>query len=146
MSDSFKIINIGYVSAEFHTHAVSQLTHRLFELHDRTKFNVIGYSLTEGNRDRLSEKIARYFDEFHSVGSRSDLEISNQIAKDSIDILIDLSGYTKLGRPGIFARKPASVQINYLGYPGTLGSDAYDYIIADAHLIKSDEEKIIRKK
>ena len=139
--EGFKIINIGYVSAEFHTHAVSQLTHRLFELHDRTKFKVIGYSLTEGNQDRLGKQIARYFDEFHSVGSRSDLEISNQIAKDSIDILIDLSGYTKLGRPGIFARKPASVQINYLGYPGTLGSNAYDYIIADAHLIKSDEEK-----
>ena len=140
------IIKIGYVSGEFHTHAVSQLTQRLFELHDRQYFHISGYSLTEPSQDRLRDKLVNSFDEFRSVGSMSDSEVSEIIAKDAIDILVDLSGYTKHGRPGIFATRPAPIQINYLGYPGTLGSDTYDYIVADTHLISNDEEKFYSEK
>lgn len=144
--ENSEIVKIGYVSGEFHTHAVSQLTQRLFELHDRKYFHISGYSLTERSQDHLEDKIKSSFDVFRSVGSISDSEVSDLITKDAIDILVDLSGYTKHGRPGIFAKRPAPLQINYLGYPGTLGSDAYDYIVADSHLISNDDEKYYSEK
>ena len=144
--ENTEIIKIGYVSGEFHTHAVSQLTQRLFELHDRKYFHISGYSLTEPSQDYLRDKIENSFDVFRSVGSKSDSDVSEIITKDGIDILVDLSGYTKHGRPGIFAERPTPLQINYLGYPGTLGSDAYDYIVADSHLISNDDEKFYSEK
>ena len=97
--ENTEIIKIGYVSGEFHTHAVSQLTQRLFELHDRKYFHISGYSLTEPSQDYLRDKIKNSFDVFRSVGSKSDSEVSEIITTDSIDILVDLSGYTKMEDP-----------------------------------------------
>lgn len=129
-----KKIRVAYFSADFHNHPVSHLTAELFELHNRDHFEIIAFSLRKSTgliRDRLE----RTFDQFLDMESKDDQEIV-AIARDmQIDIAVDLGGFTKNARTGIFALRAAPVQVNYLGYPGTMGSEFMDYIIADSVLI-----------
>jgi len=141
-------IRLGYYSADFYNHATSYLMAELFERHNKIEFELIGFSFGPPVSDRMSKRVADAFTQFIDVRSKTDLEIA-QLSRDlEIDIAVDLKGFTQGQRAGIFAHRAAPVQVNYLGYPGTMGADYIDYLIADAQLIPPDQrihysEKIV---
>ncbi|WP_235398939.1 O-linked N-acetylglucosamine transferase, SPINDLY family protein [Sphingomonas sp. SRS2] len=141
-------LRIGYFSADFHNHATLYLMARLFELHDRDRFAVHAYSYGPDQDDEMRRRLRGAVEVFRDVRHLGDREVAELARGDAIDIAIDLKGYTTGTRSGIFAFRPAPVQINYLGYPGTMGADFIDYIIADpvvipARLRGAYSEKII---
>lgn len=123
-------IRLGYLSTDFFTHAVGSLVRDLFACHDRSRFEVYGYSLRH-KPDAVQSHIEQGFDHYHDLSGRSAEDIVQRISEDRIDILIDLAGYTSAAQPAVLAVRPAPVQISWLGYLGTSGSDFIDYIIAD---------------
>ena len=134
-----KRLRIGYFSADFRIHPLMRLAAKLFETHDRDRFTVHAYSYGPENSDAMRKRARSAFDVFHDVRSLSDKDAANLARRESIDIAIDLTGHTTHSRFGIFAYGAAPIQINYLGYPGTLGADYFDYIIADHTLIPRDK-------
>lgn len=124
-------VRIGYLSSDFHDHPTAHLSLALYGGHDRRIFEVYAYSIGYDDSGRHRRRIVADCDFFRDVSSLSDAQIARCISLDEIDILIDLKGYTGGGRPGVMALRPAPVQINYLGYPGTMGANFIDYIIAD---------------
>ena len=124
-------IRIGYASADFCDHATARLMVKLFGLHDRHRFEVIAYDWSACDGSAYRQQIRNDCDRFVDIRSFSDAQAATQIAADGIDILIDLKGYTREARPGIFALRPAPVQAHYLGYPASTGADFIDYYIAD---------------
>lgn len=128
-------IRIGYFSADFHNHATMHLMAELFENHDKNFFELIAFSFGPKKVDTWRERVMKCFDEFLDVRLMSDLEIVLLSREKEIDIAIDLKGYTKDCRPNIFALRSAPLQVSYLGYPGTMGSEFMDYLIADPVLI-----------
>jgi protein O-GlcNAc transferase len=132
-------LRIGYFSADFHNHATSQLMARLFECHDRARFEWFGFSFGPSVRDEMGGRVKAAFDHFLEVADRSDAEIATLARAAGIDVAVDLKGFTEGCRPNIFAHRAAPVQVNYLGFPGTMGCDYMDYIVADAALIRPDE-------
>ena len=130
---------IGYLSADFRNHAMGNLLHGLFARHDRRRFEVFAYSLADIS-DETTELIRRGVDHYAMVAGDSSEAIANRIRSDGIDVLIDLMGHTHHGRPGALALRPAPLQLHYLGYPGSLGADWIDGVIADAWLIPPDHE------
>jgi len=125
-------IRLGYVSTDFREHATAHLISELFELHDKTRFELFAYSLSADDKSDVRTRIANAFDHFVSCQDRADAEVARIIADAEIDVLVDLNGYTKGARTNIFARRPAPIQVNYLGYPGTMAAPYIDYIIGDA--------------
>ena len=103
----------------------------VFELHDRARFEIFGYSLVKSDASEIRRKIEGAVDVFREESSAVDADIAHRIAADQIDVLVDLAGYTDFSRPGVFARRPAPVQVNFLGYPGTLGANYIDYAVVD---------------
>jgi protein O-GlcNAc transferase len=124
-------IRLAYVSSDFRQHAVSFLAAELFERHDRDRFEVIAISHGPDDESPLRRRLVAAFDEFHDVRSMSDQAIADLMRRREIDIAVDLSGLTALGRIGILARRPAATQVSWLGYPATTGADFIDYIVAD---------------
>jgi len=125
-------IRVAYVSADFHSHATAALMAGLFELHDRERFEVFAISYGPDDGSPMRARLQRAFERFVDVREDSDEQIAQKMRALGIDIAIDLKGYTAQARPGIFARRAAPIQVNYLGFPGTLGASCIDYIIADA--------------
>ena len=119
---------------------------KVLETHDRKRFEVYGYSIGPAKDDDMRQRLIEAFDVFIDVHNMTDLDVALLARQDKIDIAIDLTGYTKYHRAGIFAYRAASVQINYLGYPGTMGADFIDYIIADQNLIPMDSQKFYSEK
>jgi protein O-GlcNAc transferase len=141
-------IRIGYFSADFRDHPVAHLTAQLFELHDRSKFEVFGYSFGPSAGDEMRRRLSAGFDQLIDVKDKSDKEIADSAKDLQIDIAVDLMGFTEGSRTGIFAHRAAPIQVNYLGFPGTMGANYLDYIIADRVLIRPEEgdfysEKIV---
>lgn len=142
-------IKLGYFSSDFEKHAVISLLRDLFVNHDKNKFELYGFNLNRKFlKDDISEIIINNFKEFIDCNSKTDFEIKRICDSFKIDIAIDLNGYTGEGRPAIFKNKCAPIQINYLGYAGTMGDKLYDYIVADKIVIpernlKNYSEKII---
>ena len=130
-----KKIRIGYYSADFYDHVMSYLLINLFELHDKSKFEIIGFSFGPEKKDEMRDSISATFNEFHDVRLKSDAEIVTLSRDLNIDIAIDLMGLTKYNRFGIFVERCAPIQINFLGYSSTIGSNCIDYIIGDETLI-----------
>ncbi len=128
-------IRIGYFSRDFRQHAVATLTAGLFEAHDRARFEIFAFSYGPDTGDAMRKRLRSAFDQFVEVRTASDREIALQARAMEIDIAIDLAGYTDGARTGVFALRAAPIQVNYLGYPGTLGAPFMDYIIADNVLI-----------
>jgi predicted O-linked N-acetylglucosamine transferase (SPINDLY family) len=126
-----RAINIGYMSADFHQHAVATLMAELPELHDRNKFHVTGYGLWLNDGSVYGKRLRGSFDRYVDFYGASARNAAAKIREDEIDILIDLNGYTSNARPEILAHRAAPIQVNFLGYPGTLGADFVDYIIVD---------------
>ena len=133
-------IRLGYFSMDFRIHPVSFLTAELFELHDRNRFEVIAFSYGSDTKDEMRQRLEGAFDEFIEVRSKSDQEIAEMARRMEIDIAIDLAGFTADARTGIFALRVAPVQVNFLGYPGTMGAAYMDYLIADRQLIPEGTE------
>ena len=131
-------IRIGYFSADFHRHATMYLMARLFELHDRTKFEIHAFSYGANAQDEMRSRLVDAVDTFHDVADLDDREIAALGNACGIDIAVDLKGYTTGGRPGVFAHRAAPVQVSYLGYPGTMGAGFIDYILADAVTIPDE--------
>jgi len=130
-----KKIHIGYFSSDFHNHATAHLISKLFECHSKEQFELTAFSFGPEINDDANLRIRKAFDKFLHVEDKSDQEIAEISRHMKIDIAIDLKGFTRHNRIGIFSYRAAPIQINYLGYPGTLGCNCIDYIIADNLLI-----------
>jgi len=139
-------IRVAYLSADYHNHATSYLMAGLFEAHDKARFEVTAISYGPDSRCEMRRRLQQAFEHFMDVRHLNDFEVARLLRQQEIDIAIDLKGYTTEGRPGILAYRPAPLQINYLGYPGTLGADYIDYIIADATVIPPQEQAFYLEK
>jgi len=139
-------IRIGYFSADFHNHATSFLMVNIFELHDRSKFEFYAFSFGPNLNDEMRFRLSNAFDQFIDVSNMSDYEVTNLARKLNINIAIDLKGYTEGQRAGIFSKRCAPIQVNFLGYPGTMGAPFYDYIIADSIIIPNNMELFYSEK
>ena len=128
-------IRIGYFSGDFRIHPVAYLTAGLFEHHNRSRFELTAFAYGPQSNDVMRTRISKTFDRFLDVTGRSDIEVASLARDLGIDIAINLSGMTEHSRSGIFALRAAPIQINYLGYPGTMGADFMDYLIADSTVI-----------
>ena len=141
-----KRLRIGYFSSDFKEHPVAYLLAKVLELQDRKHFEIYAYSLGPEKNDDMRYRIKNAVDVFNNTQNMSDQDIALLARQDKIDIAIDLTGNTNQCRIGIFAHRVAPIQINYLGYPGTIGVDFFDYIIADSILIPSDSQKYYNEK
>ena len=141
-----KKIRIGYYSADFYNHAVSHLLVKLFELHDKSKFELIGFYFGPDKNDEMQKRISAAFDQFINVNFKNDKEVAQLSRELNIDIAVDLMGFTRSNRFGIFVEKCAPIQISYLGYSSTTGSNCIDYIIGDEILIPKENQKYYSEK
>jgi predicted O-linked N-acetylglucosamine transferase (SPINDLY family) len=139
-------IRLGYLSADFHQHATSQLMAGLFERHNRDRFEIVAYSYGLDDGSPMRARLIRAFDQFVDVGKLSHRETADRIHHDEIDILIDLKGYTQGSRPMIPAYRPAPVQVSYLGFPATMGADFMDYVLVDRFVTPDDEQAFFSEK
>jgi protein O-GlcNAc transferase len=133
-------IRVAYLSADFHAHATAYLMAGLFEAHDTTHFDIAALSYGKTMSDDMRARLTGAFSRFMDVQNLGDRAIAQTLRDLEIDIAVDLKGYTKEGRPGIFAHRAAPVQVSYLGYPGTMGASFIDYIIADRFVIPPDHQ------
>ncbi len=124
-------LRIGYVSSDLRHHAVGYLMVNFFEEHDRKDFEVFAYYTGIKADDPIQARIKASVDHWRDIRNITDDEAAAQIAEDGIDILVDVNGHTRDARLGVFARRPAPVQVNWLGYPGTMGSSFHHYVVAD---------------
>jgi predicted O-linked N-acetylglucosamine transferase (SPINDLY family) len=138
-------IRLAYLSGDFREHPVARQMAGVFERHDRSRFEVTALSF-DPNIDDVSRRLAGAFDRFIDVASRSDQAVAEAIRDLEIDIAVDLNIFTNNGRPGILARRPAPVQVNYLGYPGTSGAPFIDYLIADPVIIPAADQQFYSEK
>ena len=137
---------IGYLSADFHSHAVAYLIAELIEKHDRSRFAIHGYSYGRDDGSAMRGRLVRAFDRFVDVRNLSHLQAAQRIAGDEVQILVDLTGYTRNARTRILALRPAPIQVNYLGYPGTMGASFIDYILVDDYIVPSDQQPSFTEK
>jgi predicted O-linked N-acetylglucosamine transferase (SPINDLY family) len=140
-------IRLAYVSADFRQHPMSYLMAGMFECHDKSRFDVTAISFGPDDNSEMRQRLKTSFERFIDVKTFSDDQIANLVRSSEVDILVDLMGFTADSRTDIFARRAAPIQVNYLGYPGTMGAEYIDYIIADQTVIpdecrKSYSEKI----
>lgn len=134
-------IHVGYVSANYRRHPSAHNITRLIELHDRTRFRIIGFDLYGENNSAERKRLKNAFDDFIDLSDKSDAEAGQIIRHLGVDILIDQMGHTARSRGRVFANRNAPVQISYLGFPGTSGMNSIDYVIGDKTVITSDEEQ-----
>ena len=118
----------------------------LFEAHDGGKFEFYGFSFGPDRQDEMRRRVSAAFHKFIDVRDRSDLEVARLSRELGIDIAVDLKGYTQDSRPGIFAERCAPVQVNWLGYPGTMAADWIDYIVADRTVIPEESKSCFTEK
>jgi predicted O-linked N-acetylglucosamine transferase (SPINDLY family) len=140
-------IRIGYFSAEYHTHATMQLMVELFEKHDRSKFEIIAFSIgPDPQEDVMRRRIASAADRFIDVRTISDQAVATLSRELEIDIAVDLKGFTQDSRTGVFSFRAAPIQVNYLGYPGTMGAEYMDYLIADTIVVPEESQQYYSEK
>jgi protein O-GlcNAc transferase len=139
-------IRLGYLSADFRDHPVAHAIAETIERHDRTRFEVLGYSYGPNDRSAMRRRLETAFDRFidlHDVGND---EAARCINTDAVHVLIDLTGYTRLGRPRILVSRPAPIQVNFLGFLGTMGAEFVDYVIADPFIAPSSQQPFYSEK
>jgi predicted O-linked N-acetylglucosamine transferase (SPINDLY family) len=139
-SSNTKRIKLGYVCAALGRHPTGHLIEGMFERHDRDRFEVYGYATQPHDGSSYRDRIGATIEHFREVHSYRDPELADAIFQDQIDILIDLDGYTTNHRQGIFALRPAPIQVTWLGFPGTTGASYMDYLIADAIVVPAGHE------
>jgi protein O-GlcNAc transferase len=128
-------IRLAYLSPDLRDHPVGHLTAGLFTRHDRSRFETFAISFGKDQPSEMRTRMKTSFDRFVDADMMSDNEVAALVRELEIDIVVDLAGFTDGARPNIFAQRPAPVQVNYLGFAGTLGEDYCDYIIADRFVI-----------
>jgi predicted O-linked N-acetylglucosamine transferase (SPINDLY family) len=128
-------IHVGYFSADFRNHSVARLTAELFELHDRSRFEITAFAFGPEATDPVRARLEGAFDRFLDVRDRSDRDVAALSRELGIDIAVDLGGFTEHNRTKIFALRAAPIQLSYLGYLGTLGAPYMDYLVADPAII-----------
>jgi predicted O-linked N-acetylglucosamine transferase (SPINDLY family) len=133
-------LRIGYVSSDLRAHAVGYLITNLFEAHDRNAVEVFAYYCGIAADDAINRRIKTAAEHWRDIRGLSDDEAAAKIASDDIDILVDVNGHTRDARIGVFARRPAPIIVNWLGYPGTMGSPYHHYVVADEHIIPPEME------
>ena len=148
MPDSNQKLKIGYVSPDFGDHPISHALRGVFSNHDRSAFEIFAYSLKDRSHEASDyyQQISSNCDHFIDLSRLSDDDAAKRIAADGIAVLIDLTGYMKDARLEIFARRPAPVQIYWLGHGGGLGLSFIDYVIADYRVIPPGEEVLYEEK
>ncbi|HEX4525045.1 MAG TPA: tetratricopeptide repeat protein [Casimicrobiaceae bacterium] len=124
-------IRLAYVSSDFRAHPLGHLMAALFEQHDRKRFELIAVSIGRDDHSAMRSRLQRAFDKFVDAERQSDRDIVGMMREMEVDIAVDRNGFTTGARPGIFALRAAPVQVNYLAYPGTIGADFIDYLVAD---------------
>ena len=134
-------IRVGYFSADLYTHATALLMAGVLEAHDHQQFEWVAFSFGPSQQDALSNRVRAAFDKFIDVRSYSDRVVAQLSREMGIDIAVDLKGFTQEARTGIFAERAAAIQVNYLGFPGSMGSTYIDYIIADKVIIPDELKK-----
>jgi predicted O-linked N-acetylglucosamine transferase (SPINDLY family) len=139
-------IRVGYLSSDFREHAVAYLMAGVFEQHDRGRFEVTGLALRPGDSGEMASRVRAALDNFVDLSEMSDEESCEAIRSLELDVVVDLNGYTQGMRPGILARRVAPLQVNYLGFPGTMGAGFMDYIIADDFVIPAHAQEWYREK
>ena len=132
-------LRVGYFSSDIHEHATLRLMSGLLREHDKTRFDIFMYSYGLGKEGPLREKVRQDVENFHDIQQSTNAEIIKLVRSHELDIAIDLKGYTSGTRSELFGYRLAPLQINYLGYPGTMASEAFDYILADSTVIPQDE-------
>ncbi len=133
-------IRVGYYSADFREHAMTYLMAGLYEAHDADRFEIYGFSIGPYKDDRMRRRVSAAFHKFIDVSERSDRQIAQLSREMGVDIAVDLNGHTQNARPGIFAEGCAPIQVNYLGYPGTMGADYIDYIMVDKTVLPVENQ------
>ncbi len=134
-------IRVGYVSGEFRAQATAYLTAGLYEAHDRSRFEIMGFDNGRSDDSPMRRRLEAAFDRFVPISHLSDRAAALRILDEDIDILVNLNGYFGSQRMGVFAHRPAPIQVNYLGFPGTLGAGYMDYILADRIVIPPGERQ-----
>jgi predicted O-linked N-acetylglucosamine transferase (SPINDLY family) len=142
-------VRVAYLSADFREHATAYLTAGLFEEHDKSRFEITAISLGQNDHSTMRRRLEAAFEHFIDVQGKSDQDVADLIRRLEVDIVVDLMGLSKDNRLNVLARRPAPIQLNYLGYPGTSGADYIDYIFADATIIPEDQgmfyaEQVVR--
>ncbi len=128
-------IRVAYLSADFHETAMASLLAGLFEQHDRSRFDITALSFGPDRTTAMRHRLTDAFEHFIDVRQKSDEDIAELVRRLEIDIAVDLMGFTRNNRLGVFARRPAPIQVNYLGFPGTMAADYIDYMIADLTIV-----------
>jgi protein O-GlcNAc transferase len=141
-----KKIRVAYLSADFHQHVTSALTVEMFERHDRERFETIAVSFGPDDNSEMRQRLLAAFDSFVDARQRNDGEVAQMLREWEIDIAVDLGGHTSGARPWVLAHRPAPVQVKYMGYPGTSGSDFIDYIVADRMVVPPDQDRFFCEK
>jgi protein O-GlcNAc transferase len=139
--NSGKRLNIGYLSERFRNAATGHLTAGIFARHDRERFNVFAYSWGQDDGSYYRRKIESGVDHFIDIRNMSDFDAAVRINDDGIDILVDMMGWMHGNRMAILAQRPAPIQVNYLGYPGTSGAGFMDYLVADQVVIPPEQRQ-----
>jgi protein O-GlcNAc transferase len=134
-------LRIGYLSADFREQATSYLMAGVYEAHDRSEFEIIAFDNGFDDASPMRARLEKAFGGFIPIAALSDAEAAAAVRKAGIDILVNLNGYFGKPRMGVFAQRPAPIQVNYLGFPATLGSPVIDYIIADRTVIPQSEQR-----
>ncbi|MFM2119872.1 MAG: hypothetical protein RL722_1340, partial [Pseudomonadota bacterium] len=125
-------LELAYAGSDFHNHATMHLMRGVFARHDRTRFRISVYSWGPDDGSPYREQLLREVDQFVDVAGWTDRAIARQMRLNDVQVLVDLKGYTRDSRPGIFARRPAPLQLTWLGYPGAAGADWFDATVGDA--------------
>jgi predicted O-linked N-acetylglucosamine transferase (SPINDLY family) len=139
-------LRVGYLSGNFRDHPTGRLMAGLFEAHDRSRFVITGYSYGPDGGGPTAARVRAAVDRWRDVRDVGDAEVARMIRDDGVDLLVDRHGYTLGGRLGILASRPAPVQVHYMSFPGTLGYDAIDELIADAEVIPPGEERFFHER
>jgi len=134
-------LRVAYVSPDLREHPVGHLMAGVFERHDKARFETYAISVGVDDGSRLRERMKQSFDHFIDLRGLGARQIAEQMRAHEIDIAIDLSGYTSDSRVEVFAHRPAPLQVTWLGYPGTLGSEHFDVILADRHVIPPEQQR-----
>ncbi len=133
-------LRIGYLSTDFRQHIVSDLIAEILELHDHDHFDIYAYSIGGDDGSAMRQRIAHACDRFTDITADSYVEAARRIHDDGVDILIDLNGHTKGARTQILALRPAPVQVNYMGYAGTMGAEFIDYMVTDCFMTPPEQQ------
>jgi protein O-GlcNAc transferase len=142
-------LRVAYLSADFRKHPTAYHVAELIERHDRSRFEIVGISFGPDDDSEIRKRLIEAFDQFHDVRGLSDRDVAKFVHGLEVDIAVDLTGLTQDSRFGVLAFRPAPIQVDYLGFPGTMGADFIDYILADKTVAPPEHqpffaEKIVR--